>query len=135
MNLQQVIDQIAEKIGIDGNAAERAVGTLLSVIQQQLEPETSASLFSKLSGAEDLAAANLVEASDGGLLGSIAGTLLGAKAGIMAAGFSQLQEVGLSLDQIKDAGMDMFAYIKSGAGADIAKQVAASVPGLGWIDD
>ena len=41
MKIQQVIDNIATAAGIDPSAAERAAGTILSVIQGELDPATS----------------------------------------------------------------------------------------------
>lgn len=131
MNIQQAIDTIAAKAGLDPAIAERAAGTILSVISQELDPQTSARLFGKLPGALDLAATHQVDAGGGGLLGSIASSLLGAKAGVLAAGFTQLESTGLSVAQIEQVATNMLAYIKAGAGADIAKQVAASIPMLG----
>lgn len=131
MNIQQTIDQIAAKIGIDAAVAERAAGTILSVIQQELDPQMAATLFGKLEGATELATSHQVDAGGGGLLGSIASSLLGAKAGVLAAGFTQLEATGLSTMQIEQAATSMLAYIKAGAGADLAKQVAASIPMLG----
>jgi hypothetical protein len=131
MNIQQAVDQIAAKVGIDAATAERAAGTLLSVIQQELDPQTSASLFAKLGGAEELATQHQVDAAGGGMLSSIASSLLGAKAGVLAAGFTQLEASGLTMVQIEQAALGIMTYIKSGAGADIAKQVASSIPMLG----
>jgi hypothetical protein len=130
MNVQQVIDAVAAKAGLDQAAAERAAGTILSVIQQEVDPSVAASLFAKLPGAAELAAANAVSASSGGMLGSIASSVLGSKAGLLAAGFAQLEASGLTLAQIKDAAASILAYIRTSASSDIAKEVANALPGL-----
>jgi hypothetical protein len=130
MNVQQVIDAVAAKAGLDPAAAERAAGTILSVIQQEVDPSVAASLFAKLPGAAELAAANAVNASSGGMLGSIATSVFGNKAGVVAAGFTQLEASGLTLQQIKDAVASILAYIRTSAGSDIAKEVANALPGL-----
>jgi len=130
MNIQQVIDTIATKTGLDPAAAERAAGTILSVIQQEVDPKVAASLFDKLPGAADLAAANAVSASSGGFLGSIATRVLGNKAGVLAAGLTQLEASGLTLAQIEAAAASILASVKASAGGDTAKQVAAALPGL-----
>ena len=130
MNVQQVVDAIAAKSGLDPAAAERAAGTILSVIQQEVDPSVAASLFAKLPGAAELAAANAVNPSSGGVLGSIATSFLGNKGGVLAAGFSQLEASGLTMTQIKDAATSIIAYIRTSAGSDIAKQVANAIPGL-----
>jgi hypothetical protein len=130
MNIQQVIDTIATKAGLDTAAAERAAGTILSVIQQEVDPQVAASLFDKLPGAADLAAANAVNASSGGYLSSIATSVLGTKAGVLAAGLTQLEASGLTLAQIEAAAASILTYVKTSAGGDIAKQVAEALPGL-----
>jgi len=130
MNVQQVVDAVAAKSGLDPAAAERAAGTILSVIQQEVDPSVAASLFAKLPGAAELAAANAVSASSGGMLGSIATSVFGNKAGIVAAGFTQLEASGLTFEQIKTAATSILSYIRTSAGSDIAKQVSDSLPGL-----
>jgi hypothetical protein len=64
------------------------------------------------------------------MLGSIATSVFGNKAGIVAAGFTQLEASGLTLQQIKDAVASILAYIRTSAGSDIAKEVANALPGL-----
>jgi hypothetical protein len=130
MNVQQVIEAVAAKANLDPAAAERAAGTILSVIQQEVDPSVAASLFAKLPGAAELAAANAVNPSSAGMLGSIATSFLGKKGGVLAAGFTQLEASGLTLAQIKDAAASILAYIRTSAGSDIAKEVANALPGL-----
>jgi len=130
MNIQQVIDAIAVKAGIESAAAERAAGTILSVIQQEVDPQVAASLFAKLPGASELAAANAVNASSGGYLSSIATSVLGNKAGVLAAGLTQLEASGLTLAQIENVAANILAYVKTNAGGDIGRKVAEALPGL-----
>src|SRR5436190_24198118 len=130
MNIQQVIDAIAAKAGIEPAAAERAAGTILSVIQQEVDPQVAASLFEKLPGASELAAANAVNASSGGYLSSIATSVLGNKAGVLAAGIDQLEASGLTLSQIENVATNILAYVKTNAGGDIGRKVAEALPGL-----
>jgi hypothetical protein len=130
MNVHQVIDAVAAKTNLDPAAAERAAGTILSVIQQEVAPSVAASLFAKLPGAAELAAANVVNPSAGGMLGTIATSFLGNKGGVLAAGFTQLEASGLTLAQIKDAATSILDYIRTSAGSDIAKEVTNALPGL-----
>ena len=130
MNIQQVIDAIAAKAGIEPAAAERAAGTILSVIQQEVDPQVAVSLFEKLPGASELAAANAVNASSGGYLSSIATRVLGNKAGVLAAGLTQLEASGLTLAQIENVATNILAYVKTNAGGDIGRKVAEALPGL-----
>ena len=130
MNLQQAIDTIAAKAAIDPTAAERAAGTILSVIQQEVDPSISGQLFQNLPGAAELAAANAVSVATGGFLSSIANSVLGNKAGVLAAGFTQLESSGLTMAQIESAAVNILSYVKANAGADMAQKVADALPGL-----
>jgi hypothetical protein len=130
MNLQSAIDEIATTAGINTAAAERAVGIILSVIRQEVDPSVATQIFAKLPGAAELATANQVTASSGGFLSTIAGSVLGAKAGVVAAGLSQLESSGLTLSQIELAGEELLAYVKANAGASLASKIAGAVPGL-----
>jgi hypothetical protein len=130
MNLQSAIDEIATTAGLNPAVAERAVGIILSVVQQDVDPAVVAQVFSKLPGAAELAAANVVSASSGGFLSSIAGSVLGAKAGVAAAGLSQLESSGLTLTQIELAAEELLAYVKANAGATMAAKIAGSLPGI-----
>jgi hypothetical protein len=130
MNVQQIIDAVAAKANLDPVAPERAAGTILSVIQQEVDPSIAASLFAKLPGAAELAAANAVNPCSGGMLGSIATSLLGNKGGVLAAGFSQLEASGLTLAQIKAAATSILTYIRTSAGSDFANEVSHALPRL-----
>ena len=130
MNAEQIIDTIAAQGGIDAKSAESAAGTILSVIQQELDPAISAQLFQKLPGAAELASAFQVNAGGGGLLGSLASAVMGARGAILAAGFSQLQSSGLSMSQIEQAAMHVLEYVRANAGAGFVKHVTDAVPGL-----
>jgi hypothetical protein len=130
MNIQQVIDTVAAKAGLEPAAAERAAGTILSIIQQEIDPTVAQSLFAKIPGATELAAANAVNASSGGSLSSIATTIFGNKAGVLAAGFTQLEASGLTMEQIRAATASILAYVRTSAGGDIAKEITDALPGL-----
>jgi hypothetical protein len=130
MNIQQVVDAVAAKAGLDPAAAERAAGTILSVIQQEVDPAVVQSLFAKIPGAADLAAVNAVNAASGGTLSSIAASIFGNKAGVLAAGFTQLEASGLTMEQIRAAAAGILAYVRTSAGGDLAKEITDALPGL-----
>jgi Protein of unknown function VcgC/VcgE (DUF2780) len=132
MNLQQTIDQIAAQLGIDPTVAEKAAGTILSVIQQELDPNVATQLFAKLPGAAELASAHTVTSSGGtgGLLASLASSVLGSKAGTLAAGFAQLESTGLTMPQIEAAAGGVLAFVKANAGTELATHITGAIPGL-----
>jgi hypothetical protein len=133
MNLQQVIDQVGTSAGIAPQTAETAVGIILNVIAQELDPTQASAIFAKLPGASDLAAAHPVQAGGGGLLGSIAGAVLGNKGAVAMAGLTQLEGLGLSTAQIANLGQTIKAFITKNGGAGALGQIANAIPGLSHI--
>ena len=61
------------------------------------------------------------------MLGMLGGGLMG---GPLAA-IGKLQAAGLNMEQIKVLGTTTLDYAKQKAGADLVRQVAGSIPGLG----
>ena len=91
--IQSFVDAIAVKADIDPAAAETAVGTILSAIQQEGNPAKVTQLFNQIPGAADLAQKHaVVVGSGGGLLGALSGVAskaIGANAGIIVAAMAK----------------------------------------------
>lgn len=137
MNAQDVVNTIAQNAGIDQPTTEKVVGTILSVIQHEVDSATVEPWFAKLPGADQLAqqydVMNAAPASGGGLLGSLQsalGGMLGGKAGALVNGVSQLESTGLSMAQIQQAAATLIQQAKTAAGPQLTSQVLDSVPGL-----
>src|SRR6186713_583015 len=82
--IETFVDDVAKRSGIDPAAAETAVGTILSVIQQEGNPSKVAQLFGNLRGAADLAQRHPVVSGLGGVggaLSSLASRFIGSDAG------------------------------------------------------
>ena len=131
--IESFVDDIARRSKMDPAAAETAVGTILSVIQQEGNPSKVAQLFSALPGAADLAQKHPVVAGSGGGVGgalsSLAGKLIGADAGVMVAALAQIEQTGLSLQQIKNVGSGLTSYLEE-ANPALAKEILDKVPSL-----
>jgi predicted transcriptional regulator with HTH domain len=131
--IESFVDEIARRSKIDPAAAEAAVGTILSVIQQEGNPSKVAQLFNGLPGAADLAQKHPVVAGSGGGVGgalsSLAGKFIGADAGVMVAALAQIEQTGLSLQQIKNVGGDLLSYLED-ANPTLAKEIFDKVPSL-----
>jgi predicted transcriptional regulator with HTH domain len=131
--IESFVDEIAQRSKIDPAAAETAVGTILSVIQQEGNPSKVAQLFNDLPGAADLAQKHPVASGSGtgvgGALSSLAGKFIGADAGIMVAAVAQIEQTGLSLQQIKNIGGGLLSYIED-ANPTLAKEILDKVPSL-----
>jgi hypothetical protein len=106
--IQSFVDAIAVKANIDPEAAETAVGTILSAIQQEGNPAKVTQLFKQLPGAADLAQKRVVVVgSGGGMLGALSGLadkVIGGDAGILVAAMAQIETTNLSVPQIKNIG-------------------------------
>jgi hypothetical protein len=83
LTIESFVDDVARRSNIDPAAAETAVGTILSVIQQEANSSKVAQLFGHLPGAADLAQKHAVVAGSGsgmgGALSSLAGKVIGAR--------------------------------------------------------
>lgn len=125
--MQDLIDRIVTTTGLSPEKAEQALGIVLNLIKTQGNQNKVDQLFSAMPGAGDLVAKFGGDgAAKGGLLGMLAGGMMG---GPLAA-VSKLSSAGLSMDQIKQLGIETLTYAKEKAGSQLVKDVAGSIPGL-----
>jgi hypothetical protein len=131
---QDVVDQVAARLGLDQPAAENTVGTILSVIDHEAEGTQVEALFDKMPGARDLARRYDVMAPDpndgGGGLMDMLGSALGEKAGALLHGVSRLKKSGLSVEQVKEAGEQFFQQAEAAAGPGLVKEITDAIPGM-----
>ena len=132
--MQDLIISIATRLGLDEEMAEKAVGIIMSLVQQNADDGAVSQLFEQLPGASDLAE-KYADATEegGGLMGAIGG-MLGGGMGSALGALGALKNVGLDMDQIKEVGTEVFNYAREKADTEVAdtviKQVAENVPGL-----
>lgn len=137
MNAQDIVGVVSARLQLDPATAEKAVGTIFSVLEHESGGIASASIFSKIAGADQLAhsydvmAAN-VSQGEGllGSLGSLLGGALGEKVGALVNGMSQLQSLGLDLAQIEQAGETLIDQARNAAGPKAVDGLTAAVPSL-----
>jgi precorrin-6B methylase 2 len=133
MTIQDFVDSVATKAGVDTSTAETAVGTILSAIQQEGNSTKVVELFSQIPGAADLAQKHAVVIGGGGMLGSLSGlasSVVGKDAGVLVAAIGQLEETNLTMEQIKKIGTALLSYLKESANPALAKEVVDSIPSL-----
>jgi hypothetical protein len=70
LTIESFVDDVATRSNIDPAAAETAVGTILSVTQQEANPSKVAQLFDHLPGAAALAEKHPVVAGSGTGMGA-----------------------------------------------------------------
>jgi hypothetical protein len=125
--MQELIERVAETLGIDAGQAEKAVGVLLSLVSSHGDDGKVAELFNAMPGAAELAAAHDgASAPAGGLMGMLGGAIGGPLAAL-----SKLQATGLDTGQLKTLGNTVLGYAREQAGEDIVAEVTDSIPGLG----
>ena len=133
--MQDFINSVTEKLGIDGDTAKSAVGSLLSMIKGEGDSGAVKDLFGKLPGANALASqAEAGKAGGGGLLGGI-GDAIGKLGGGAASGLAGLASSGLSSDKIKDLVQMFVGWAKKVAGEDAVNRVIGSIPALKSVVD
>jgi hypothetical protein len=126
--MEDLIGRVSAETGLDPTKAERAIGIMLGLVKTQGHQAKAQELFAKMPGAEELASRFGGDgAAKGGLLGMLGGGLMG---GPLAA-ISKLTAAGLTMDQIKQVGALTLAYAKEKAGAQLVREVAGAIPGIG----
>jgi hypothetical protein len=140
MNVQDIVNTVSEKAGLDQAVTEKVVGTIFSVLEHEAEGTSASSFFAKIPGADGLAqkydvmaAGAAAGGSGGGLLSSLQGALggvLGEKTGALINGIAALKASGLDMTQIQKAGATLIQQAEAAAGPDLTNEVLGSVPGL-----
>ena len=128
--MQDFINSVTERLGIDQDQAKSAVGSVLGMLRKDGGAD-GAALLDKLPGANALADEAQSSGGGGGLLGKVGGMLGGLGGG--AGGLAGLASTGLSGDKLKDLAGMMVEYARKVAGDDLVNKVASKVPGLSAI--
>ena len=132
--MDDLIRMVAEKLGLEEETAQKVVGTLLSFVRDAADEEDASTLMEQLPDAQGLVESATGEGEGGGLMGMLGGMLGGSMGAAMSA-FSRLQEQGLDMDQIGEAGRTMFGYLSENLDSDLVRRVVAkmaeNVPGIG----
>ncbi len=128
--MEQLISQLASQFGIDEALAQKAVGMVLSLLQNQGDSGAVTELFEKLPGAGELAAQYADGGGGGGGLGGMLGGLMGGGTGEAMKLVGALQSDGLSMDQIKGIGTGLLEHATQEAGEDVVRRSVAGIPGV-----
>ena len=129
--MNEMVDQIAARVGIPADVAEKAVGMMLGFLQREAADGPVAKMIEAIPGASELVAQYNGEGQSGGggILGSIMGALGGGGGGVMALG-QQLMSEGLGMGEITTLAKETIAIAEQHAGKEVVDEVVASVPGL-----
>ena len=118
--MDELIDRLAAKAGLDRAVAEKSVGIILSFLRKEGPAETVQALIDKIPGAE--AAIDASASAGGGLAGMLGG-------GLMALG-AKLMGLGLGIGDIKGVSRELFKFGRDKIGADKMDEIVSGTPGL-----
>ncbi|HVZ53236.1 MAG TPA: DUF2267 domain-containing protein [Pseudolabrys sp.] len=119
--MDELIARLVANVGVDQDAAEKAVGIIFEFLLKDGPPDKVQALIDRLPGARELMEAQEgVDASGGGMF---------ALGGIMGAG-TKMMSAGLSMDQVQGVARETLAYAREQAGEDAVGEVVAAIPGL-----
>ena len=123
--MEELIQRVVERTGIDATSAEKAVGAILAFLKKEGPPEHVETLVQSIPGGEE--AADAPKPGSGGLMGMVSGVMGGG--GVMGLG-AQLMGMGISMDQIGNISKELFAYGREKAGEDTMGAIVGHIPGL-----
>lgn len=122
--MEELIERIVGKVGVDESVARGAVQIILSFLFEEGDREKVVALAERIPGAEAY-----IQAGDPGAaetLGGFGGLMGG---GAMAA-FGKMQALGLGMGQIQGITQETIAFARERAGDEIVTDIVASIPGL-----
>lgn len=118
--MNELVTQVADKVGIEPEKAEKAVAMMLAFLKKEADGDAVTRMIAAIPGGEALAAS---ATGGGGFLSSLLG------GGVMALG-QQLMSLGLGMGEISGLARETIRVAKQYAGEDVVDEVVASVPGL-----
>src|ERR1700704_1164760 len=117
--MDELVEQLAAKAGIDKAVAEKTIGIILGFLRKEGPSDKVQALIDKIPGAE-----SAVEASGKG--GGLSGLMGG---GLMALG-SRLMGLGPGSGDIQNFYRELFKFGRDRIGADQMGEIIAGTPGL-----
>lgn len=123
--MEDLIQRIIARAGVDDETARNAVRVILSFLYQEGDREKVAMLAERIPGAE--AYIETSENDDSASLGGLGGLMGG---GAMAV-LGQLQGLGLGMGEIQAVTQETVDFAREKGGSDLVNDIVGSIPGLG----
>src|SRR3954447_16447851 len=117
--MDELVEQLAAKAGIDRAVAEKTIGIILGFLRKEGPSDKVQVLIDSIRGAE-----SAVEASNSG--SGLSGLMGG---GLMAIG-SRLMGLGLGIGEIQNVARELFKFGRDRIGADQMGEIISGTPGL-----
>ncbi len=118
--MDELVDRIVARVGVDRAVAEKSVGIIFDFLSKEGPTEKVQALLDRLPGAAAATAAAR-EGDTGGMFGGMGG--------IMGVG-SRLMSAGLGMGEIQAVTRELIAYAREQAGDEAVGEIVAAVPGL-----
>src|SRR6185437_8781612 len=119
--MDELITRLVNNLGIDRDAAEKAVAIILEFLKKEGPPDKVQAMLDRMPGAEGLMGSQEgIDASGGGMF---------AMGGIMGAG-TKMMAAGLSMAQVQGVARETLAFAREQAGEDTVGEIVGAVPGL-----
>jgi hypothetical protein len=116
--MDELLGRLVANVGIDKDAAEKAVGIILDFLRKEGPPDKVQALIDGLPGATALLQS--LGESSGGMFSM--GGLMGAGTKMMAA--------GLSMGQVQGVTREVIGYAREKLGEEAVGEVVGAIPGL-----
>lgn len=113
--MNELLDRLVAKTGVDRAVAEKAVGIILAFLLKEGPPDKVQALIEQMAGAE---AATQAASTSGFGMG-----------GIMGVG-TKLMAAGLGMNQMQAVTSELIAYAREKVGEDAIGEIVGSIPGL-----
>jgi hypothetical protein len=120
-SMDELIARLVTNIGLDRDAAEKAVAIILEFLKKEGPPDKVQALIDSLPGAEELMESQEgLDASGGGMF---------AMSGIMGAG-TKMMAAGLTMTQVQGVARETLRFAREKAGDEAVGEVVGAIPGL-----
>jgi hypothetical protein len=117
--MDQLVEQLAAKAGIDRAVAEKTIGIILGFLRKEGPSDKVQVLIDRIPGAESAVEASNSSSGLNGLMGG----------GLMAIG-SRLMGLGLGIGEIQHVARELFKFGRDRIGADQMGEIISGTPGL-----
>src|ERR1700712_2271882 len=111
-NMDELVEQLAAKAGIDRAVAEKTVGIILGFLRKEGPSDKVQVLIDQIPGAESAVEASNKSSGLSGLMGG----------GLMA--------LGLGISEIQNVARELFKFGRDRIGADQMGEIISGTPGL-----
>jgi hypothetical protein len=115
--MDELLDRLVAKVGVERGVAEKAVGIILAFLLKEGPADKVQALINQMPGAETAVQS---AASEGGF----------GMGGIMGVG-TKLMAAGLGMDEMQGITRELLAHSREKLGEDAVGEIVGAIPGLG----